>query len=116
MAGGERVIARSDELAECGQGVRFAIERDGRTLPAFAVRCGGVVRAYVNACAHQGVELDWEHGSFFDDERTHLVCATHGARYDPRDGHCVDGPCKGKGLSRIAAVERDGRVFVPQGG
>jgi nitrite reductase/ring-hydroxylating ferredoxin subunit len=116
MAGGERLIGHSEALVEGGRGVRFVVERDGRTLPAFAVRCGGVVRAYVNVCAHQGVELDWEAGSFFDGERTHLVCATHGALYDPHNGRCVDGPCKGKALARVAVVERDGCVFVAPDG
>jgi nitrite reductase/ring-hydroxylating ferredoxin subunit len=116
MAGGERVIARSEELAERGAGVRFVVERDGRALPAFAVRYDGVVRAYVNACAHRGVELDWEEGSFFDAWRAFLVCTSHGALYDPRDGRCVDGPCKGKALARVAVVERDGCVFVAPDG
>lgn len=112
MAGGERVIAPSAELAEGGRGVRFSVERDGHAVPAFAVRHEGVVRAYVNACAHEGVELDWEEGAFFDEEARHLVCATHGALYDPRDGRCVAGPCKGKALARVAVVERDGAIVV----
>jgi nitrite reductase/ring-hydroxylating ferredoxin subunit len=108
----ERVIARSEDLPERGAGVRFAVGRDGRALPAFAVRFEGVVRAYVNACAHEGVELDWEHGAFFDEGARHLVCATHGALYDPRDGRCVAGPCTGRALVPVAVVERDGAIVA----
>jgi nitrite reductase/ring-hydroxylating ferredoxin subunit len=112
MADVERVIARSEDLVERGAGVRFVVERDGRAVPAFAVRFDGVVRAYVNACGHRGVELDWEHGAFFDEWRAFLVCTAHGALFDPRDGSCVDGPCNGRGLARVAVVERDGAIVA----
>jgi nitrite reductase/ring-hydroxylating ferredoxin subunit len=112
MAGRERVIARSADIAERGAGVRFTIERGGCTQSAFAVRADGVVRAYVNACAHQGVELDWMPGEFFDEERELLICATHGASFRPRDGFCVDGPCRGASLVAIDVVERDGAVIL----
>jgi nitrite reductase/ring-hydroxylating ferredoxin subunit len=115
MARGERLIARSQDLVERGRGLRFHVERDGRSVPAFAVRSDGVVRAYVNACAHQGVELDWEEGAFFDDDGRWLVCATHGAVYDPADGRCVGGPCRGRGLAPLPVVERDGAILVVEG-
>jgi len=106
------MIAASVALAERGKGVRFEIEREGRPFPAFAVRVDGTVRAYVNACAHQGLELDWNPCHFFDREAQHLVCEAHGAVYEPADGRCVDGPCRGKGLVSLRVVERDGRVLL----
>jgi nitrite reductase/ring-hydroxylating ferredoxin subunit len=115
MARVERVIGRSADLVERGRGLRFRAERDGRPVPAFAIRCDGTVRAYVNACAHQGVELDWEEGAFFDDDGRHLVCATHGAQFDPADGRCVGGPCVGRSLAALHVVERDGEVVLVQG-
>jgi hypothetical protein len=40
-----------------------------------------------------------------------ILCSTHGAAYEPADGHCVGGPC-GKGrLMPIVTVERDGVVY-----
>ncbi len=115
MAGGERVVARSADVAERERGVRFTVARGGRTLPAFAVRVDGTVHAYVNACAHQGVELDWEEGAFFDDGGRHLVCASHGALYDPASGRCVGGPCRGASLARVRVVEHDGAIAVVGG-
>jgi nitrite reductase/ring-hydroxylating ferredoxin subunit len=112
MARVERLIAASRDLVERGPGLRFAVERDGRSVPAFAIRCEGSVHAYVNACAHEGVELDWEEGRFFDDAGRLLVCATHGARFEPASGRCVDGPCKGRRLVPVEVVERDGTVLV----
>jgi len=112
MARRERVIAQSADLAERGRGVRFEVVRDGRTRPAFAVRFDGVVRAFENVCAHQAVELDWMPGEFFDHEAKRLVCATHGALYDPADGRCVAGPCRGARLAPLSVAERDGQVLL----
>ena len=86
MARRERLICASDALADGGPGVRFEVHRSGEAMPAFAVRFRGMVRAYVNECRHQATELDWNPGEFFDAERLYLVCATHGACYDPTSG------------------------------
>lgn len=112
MAPRERVIAASGALAERGTGIRFEIEREGRLLPAFAIRVDGTVRAYLNACAHQGLELDWNPRHFFDREAQHLVCEAHGAVYGPSDGRCSGGPCRGKGLVPLSIVEREGQVLL----
>ena len=112
MAGSERVIADSARLVERGAGVRFEVEQNGNRLPAFAVRVDGIVRGYVNVCAHQGLQLDWTPARFFDAGRVHLVCDAHGARYDPADGRCAGGPCRGRGLEPLSLVERDGRVLL----
>jgi nitrite reductase/ring-hydroxylating ferredoxin subunit len=114
MAQGERLICAGEVLADGGAGVRFEVERDGEKLPAFAVRFRGVVRAYVNECRHQATELDWNPGEFFDAERLYLICATHGALYEPDTGLCVDGPCRGARLGSVAVVERDGAVYCSE--
>lgn len=112
MAGRERVIAASSELIERGPGIRFEVERGGRTLPAFAIRTDGVAHAYINSCAHQGVELDWMPGEFFDADRRFVICATHGALFSPSDGRCVAGPCRGGSLVELRVVERDGAIVL----
>ena len=111
MAQGERLICASDALADGGLGVRFEVHRCGESLPAFVIRHGGRVYAYVNECRHQASELDWNPGEFFDEERLYLVCATHGARYDPSNGVCVDGPCAGARLGVVTVRERDGAIY-----
>lgn len=106
------LVCRSDELSNGGQGVRFEIPADGQALAAFAVRFDGVVRAFLNRCAHVPVELDWIQGIFFDDEGQYLMCATHGATYRPQDGLCVAGPCRGRALTPIPCFEREGEVWA----
>lgn len=114
MAEAARLICASAALAEGGKGVRFEVETGGEALPAFAVRHGGKVRAYVNRCAHIGVELDWMPGEFFDDSGLYLICATHGAIYLPDSGQCVAGPCRGARLTPLAVSEQDGNVYLKQ--
>ncbi len=114
MAPSERLICPSNALGDGGLGVRFDVERGGETLPAFAVRFRGVVHAYVNECRHQCTELDWNPGEFFDAERLYLICATHGALYQPDTGLCIDGPCRGARLSTVAVVEHDGGIYCSE--
>ncbi len=110
-------ICASEALVDGGRGVRFEVGVAGRNVPAFVVRFHGVPRAYLNRCAHVAMELDWQPGEFFDADRVHLVCSTHGALYDPATGHCAGGACAGRGgLRALTVVERDGRVgWEPDG-
>ena len=113
MAGRERLIASSEQIAERGKGLRFTVDTaNGDWLPAFAIRYKGVVYAYVNRCAHVSVELDWNEGDFFDISGLYLVCATHGAAYFPDNGKCAMGPCKGGGLQPLPTTERGGNVYL----
>lgn len=113
MASGPRLICRSDQLTERGKGWRFQVEGpQGEALPAFAVRYHGKVYAYINRCAHIGVELDWAEGEFFDISGLYLVCATHGAAYLPDSGRCAIGPCRGGRLLPLAVSENDGEVYL----
>jgi len=114
MAVSERLICAAQDLVDGGAGVRFEVRLYGRSEPAFAVRFAGQVRAYLNRCAHVPTELDWVEGQFFDGDRRWLICATHGALYDPLDGHCIGGPCRGSGLRPLSVSERDGMVYLQE--
>lgn len=85
-----------------------------REMPAkaFAIRYDGRVYAYINNCAHKPSELDWIAGEFFDMEGLYLICATHGATYEPDTGRCIAGPCVGASLISVAVEEHDGNVYV----
>jgi len=107
-----RRICSAAELSEGGIGLRFEVARGGQPAPAFAIRFRGRVNAFVNRCGHLPVELDWEQGRFFDHSGLYLICATHGALYDPETGRCLGGRCNGKGLEAVEVVEDDGQVFL----
>jgi nitrite reductase/ring-hydroxylating ferredoxin subunit len=55
------------------------------------------------------MEMDWQPDRFFDDTGRWLLCATHGAVYEPDTGACRGGPCRG-GLVKIELVETQGVV------
>lgn len=92
--------------------MRFDLVTQGRPVPCFVVRFDGLAHAYVNSCPHRGTELDWQHGEFFDDSGLYLICATHGAAFDPATGLCISGPCAGERLIRVGIREEDGRVML----
>lgn len=102
-------LCASDALAERGHGVRF---ESASGQPAFLIRADGRVYGYLNQCAHVPVELDWMPGEFFDAERVYLICATHGALYEPSSGLCVAGPCPGRRLQKVEVVESDDSVWL----
>lgn len=111
MAEAPCFICTSEQLSEKGKGVRFNVMEANRPAAAFAVRFAGTVYAYLNRCAHVPMELDWTPGDFFDVSGLYLMCATHGAVYEPESGRCAGGPCKGGRLRRIPVIERNGQVF-----
>jgi len=109
---GAQLICASEELAERGDGVRFEIDWEGKTVPAFAIRHGGHAYAYLNRCAHIELELDWKQGKFFDADGEYLICSTHSALYAPESGACRGGPCRGASLVRLDIFEADGKVCM----
>jgi len=82
----------------------FRLECADRTVDGFVVNDAGRYRAYVNRCPHLGTPLDlWPNELLADDGRT-LVCATHGALFEPGTGRCTVGPCAGGRLTPLSTT------------
>jgi nitrite reductase/ring-hydroxylating ferredoxin subunit len=110
--GGLVRICESAELTDGGDGVRFRVIAHGVEREAFVIRHQSDVVGYLNRCAHTGLELDWTPGRFLDSERRWLICAAHGALYEPASGACAAGPCAGRGgLVPVRVEEIDGVVY-----
>ena len=105
-------ICRGSRLKNGADGIRFLVSSGDRVSPAFAVRHKNRVHAYINRCAHMELELDMVPGRFFDNKSRYLVCATHGARYQPATGRCVLGPCHGRYLQPIQVIELDHQLVL----
>jgi nitrite reductase/ring-hydroxylating ferredoxin subunit len=116
MVAAKRLICVSAELVDGGSGVRFEVAGSEGPIPAFVVRFCGRVHAYFNRCGHTPVELDWKPGEFFDLSGLYLICATHGALFDPATGACLGGRCNGRGLDALRVVEENGEVYLIQEG
>jgi nitrite reductase/ring-hydroxylating ferredoxin subunit len=102
-------LCGSDALRDGGTAVGFDVLYQGQTCRAFAVRYNGTAHAYLNRCSHVPMEMDYQPDRFFDSTGHWLICATHGATYQPDTGQCSGGPCRG-GLVKIALDEWDDTV------
>ena len=83
--------------------------------PSTVIESGGRFYAYVNQCIHAGTPLDWWPNEFFTDDGRLLICATHGALYEPETGRCAGGPCSGGSLYGLPVRVEDDRVVVSGG-
>jgi nitrite reductase/ring-hydroxylating ferredoxin subunit len=107
-------VCASEALVDGGAGVRVAARDAGGEAVVFFVRYDGRAYGYLNRCAHVPMELDWNEGQFFESSGLYLMCATHGAIYQPDTGKCVGGPCRGARLRPVSVEERetpDGRAI-----
>lgn len=107
-----RVICDSSSLESEGLGHKFVVQRDHEQLETFVLRFRGNVYGYLNRCPHLFLQLDYEEGEFFDISGDYIICANHGALFEPDSGECVSGPCYGASLDAIQVVETDGVVLI----
>lgn len=103
-------LCDSIDLINSSLAVSFDILHEARIGSAFAVRYQDQVYAYLNRCAHVPMEMDYQANRFFDSSGRWLMCATHGATYQPQTGACRSGPCRG-GLTKIETSEENGVVY-----
>ena len=92
--------------------VKFNYKSEGLKLSGFVILYEGNFYAYQNQCMHLSVGLDWQENKFLDDDGRYIVCATHGALYNPDDGNCVSGPCEGKKLKKIIFEEQADKIII----
>ena len=106
-----RVLCSLAEIPDPGsRGFDF---REGDALHSvFVVRTGSDVRAYENSCPHTGGPLDWVPDQFLTREKDMILCATHGALFRIKDGHCLAGPCAGDALAPLPVHIEGGTVAV----
>lgn len=106
-----QALCASDALVERGTAHVFDVMLWREPARAFVLRFDGRVVAYLNRCAHVPSELDWQSGEFLDQDKRWIICAIHGATYEPSDGVCVGGPCRGERLMALDVAEREGQVL-----
>ncbi len=112
MPNGESVSAsliRRADLPEVGI-TALTANISGENVAIFVQTDAGQLRAWVNACPHEGRRLDYAPGKFLIDKQN-LVCAAHGASFRLSDGFCVGGPCRGESLRAVVVTEHpDGQL------
>jgi nitrite reductase/ring-hydroxylating ferredoxin subunit len=95
-----------------GQSKKFTLRRGARDVPALLVNFEGQHFAYINRCPHTGITLDWVDNKFFSSDERYLMCATHGAVFEPPTGECIWGPCLGLSLQTVPIEIYDGKVYA----
>lgn len=73
-------------------------------MEALLLNHEGEFFAYANRCCHIQLSLDWVDNHFFSADKRYLICANHGATYEPSTGECVWGPCFGACLEVVPLV------------
>jgi nitrite reductase/ring-hydroxylating ferredoxin subunit len=94
-----------------GHTAKFRLQCRERRVNGFIVNHDGAFHAYVNRCPHVGTPLDLWENEFLTEDGRQIVCATHGAIFEPSSGHCLAGPCAGDALTTLP-VRRDGDSVV----
>ncbi len=108
---GGRVVAGVDEVP-AGAVRKFSLVCGKFRIACFVVNHRGRFHAYVNSCRHMVTPLDFVRYRFWSDDGNHLMCATHGALYEPDTGLCVEGPCRGLSLHALPVVVDGGAIVV----
>ena len=101
------------ESAAVGEGAVVAVligEKPSR-FRAIVTRTDGVARAYVNLCPHFRIPLAMD-GRDLTVSTGYIWCGFHSAQFRRHDGHCVDGPAKGSGLTPIPVTEANGVIAI----
>ena len=115
MAGNKKtagkLVGSVGEL-EHGASKKFTMRRGGRDLEALLVNYQGNHFAYVNRCPHTGITLDWVNNQFFSSDNRYLMCATHGAVFEPPSGECIWGPCVGLSLQSMPIEIDGGQIYA----
>ena len=106
-----KLVGSTCELAH-GTSKKFTLRRGSREFEALLVNYQGNLFAYVNRCPHTGITLDWVNNQFFSVDNRYLMCATHGAVFEPPTGECVWGPCFGLSLQSVPIEIEDGLVYA----
>lgn len=106
-----KLVASVGEI-EHGNSKKFTMRRGEREFEALLVNFQGDHFAYVNRCPHTGITLDWVNNQFFSSDRRYLMCATHGAVFEPPSGECIWGPCVGLSLQSLPIVIDDGLIYA----
>jgi nitrite reductase/ring-hydroxylating ferredoxin subunit len=105
------VIARVGEVKP-GQTKKFVLSLDGREVECFLLNHGGQLFAYVNRCRHVPMTMDWVDNQFLTEDGRYILCATHGAAYEPDTGECIFGPPCGKVLDRVPLTLEEDRIIA----
>ncbi|WP_068110800.1 Rieske (2Fe-2S) protein [Tropicimonas marinistellae] len=102
-------------LADVPEAGTASVDLEG--FPVLLARSGGRLVAYVNACPHQFLPLDYRRGSVLSADGKVLRCSNHEAGFELETGKGVDGFGVGCSLDPVPVeVTGDGLVRIGESG
>ena len=104
-------LASLKELKERGT-IKFGYRELGIAREGFLAWHEGQAVCYENACRHVPITLDYGDGRFYTPDGQHFICQTHGAKYEPLTGRCIEGPCPGAFLKRLEVEIAEGDLYL----
>ena len=111
MSNREWHVGKLGEIEEPGA-LEFRVGEDDWPFRGVIVRWQSEVYAYANSCAHLGHPLNLAPDRFFNTDQTLLICASHGALFEPDTGLCVGGPCPGASLRELPCRLEGEGIYV----
>jgi nitrite reductase/ring-hydroxylating ferredoxin subunit len=107
-------VCRADEIPDDGTRC-LTLRSDAGEFPLLLVRRKGGLRAFVNACPHQYMPLDWRSSTLLSSDGTRLMCSVHGAIFDASTGSGIAGTGAEDGLEAVPVhVDADGVVRIAE--
>ncbi|TCV73705.1 nitrite reductase/ring-hydroxylating ferredoxin subunit [Neorhizobium sp. R1-B] len=97
------LVCASSEIDE-GVARCLSVQTERGIFPLLLVRKSGRVRAFVNACPHQYLPLDYRSDSVLSADGARFLCSAHGAAFDVTTGACLSGDAA-EGLDPVPIAE-----------
>ncbi|SET32768.1 Rieske (2Fe-2S) protein [Paracoccus homiensis] len=101
------VICPADQVTGV---LAVTVTSDRGQFPVLVLRQGDGIGAFVNACPHQYLPLDYRGDQLLSADGTALLCTAHGARFDRETGQNIAGAdC---GLDPVPVRIEGGNVVI----
>ena len=105
------VICLTTELGDPGA-KSFVIPYREQSVEGILLHWQSQWLGYRNECPHTGINLNWLPDQFFDLRQQYLQCGMHGALFEPVNGYCVWGPCRGMSLIALPIRVEGQHVYL----
>ncbi len=101
----------ADDAGEEREAILVRTELDGSDAGDDGGPTAEDVGCWLNYCQHL-THIKLDKGSGAPIRNGELVCANHGAYFEPDSGRCTFGPCEGAYLTDLEVTVRDGDVYL----
>jgi len=89
-----------------------SLDIDG--FPIMIFRSNDGMHAFVNACPHQFLPLDYRSPTVLSADKTKLICSNHDATFDVTTGEGLGGYGKGCELDKIPVLVNSNEEIIIQ--